>query len=139
MPLIGMPRGGGAIPGRADGAARRRDRRGGAPPVYKTVAIMRVKRVMLFEEFRRKPMSAALLQQINALLPERERIPSVYISTHFGNCSDELLKCVIHDRLEARLRKLDTIVAGTRVRRLEGCVWAEPVLAAFPQFQTPKQ
>ena len=93
---------------------------------------------MLFEEFRREPMSATLLQQINALLPERERIPSDYIDS-FKPCSDELLKCAILDRLEARLRKLDTVVAGTRVRRLDGCVWAEPVLAQFPQFQTPKQ
>ena len=67
--------------------------------------------------------SANLLHQINALLPESERIPSGYMD-HFRNCSDELLKCVILDRLEARLRKLDAIVAGTRVRRLEGNVWA---------------
>ena len=93
---------------------------------------------MLFEEFRRKPMSAALLQQINALLPERERIPSDYLD-HFKSCSDELLKCVIFDRLEARLRKLDTIVAGTRVRRFEGCAWAEPVVFHFPDFRVPKQ
>ena len=93
---------------------------------------------MLFEEFRRKPMSATLLEQINALLPAGERIPLDYTDS-FKPCSDELLKFVILDRLEARLRKLDTVIAGTRVRRLEGCVWAEHVLAQFPQFRVPKQ
>ena len=94
--------------------------------------------MLLFEEYRYKRMSATLLQQINALLPESERIPKDYLD-HFRNCSDELLKCVILDRLEARLRRLDAIVAGTRVRRLEGNVWAEPVLAQFPEFRVPKQ
>ena len=93
---------------------------------------------MLFEEYRYKRMSATLLEQINALLPAGERIPSDYTDS-FKPCSDELLKFVILDRLEARLRKLDTVIAGTRVRRLEGCVWAEHVLAQFPQFRVPKQ
>jgi hypothetical protein len=51
---------------------------------------------------------------------------------------DELLKCVIIDRLEARLRKLDTMIAGARVRRLEGNEWAEQILATFPELRAPR-
>ena len=46
-----------------------------------------------------------------------------------------MLKCVIIDRLEARLRKLDTMIAGARVRRLDGNEWAEQILATFPELR----
>ena len=82
------------------------------------------------------PQSALdLVSSINARLPSERHIDAGYISGAAARGhSEQLLKLMVLDRLEARLRSLDTNVNGETRRRWEDS-WAADVLAADGPFE----
>jgi hypothetical protein len=82
-------------------------------------------------------MATSMLAHLNNLLPATHQIDPTYVKAIKG-FSDQLQQHAILDRLEARLRTLDTKKDGKIVRSWEG-TWASDVLETpeYAAFQEP--
>jgi hypothetical protein len=80
----------------------------------------------------------SILTKVNTLLPADKRVDEKYVERFKKRkCSEELLSHVVLDRVEARLRALDSVKAGRYVRDWKD-TWAAQILVE-PGFDTFQQ
>jgi hypothetical protein len=81
--------------------------------------------------------STSMLKKVNTLLPADMRVDEKHVERFKKRkCSEVLVGHVVLDRVEARLRALDSVKAGRYVRDWKE-TWAAPLLAepGFDFFQ----